>query len=1189
MEREPNLFTSRNKGGLADKVMLAFGESQRQAAKAHEAYQKAMSDAHQVYLRSSEESLRHITRLFSECFPEAPLVKSASLSEAKRSPASFPSFQAVSEPLMTADIDQELKAPARYESQKKEEGMRSNSATRSDVLLPAKGLASSASVFEKEDGSVPIEPGFGQSAETPAAKATGLVPEDQAAESSDENAQDLDSEILKLSEENKDQIVANSAEGLADSNEFSSAEKSDEMLRPEGLVSVRQNHESGEKTAERLLQIVAEETGYPLRMLNLSMNLEEDLGIDPIRQVGIAAALNAEVGEARGSQFMGGGPEGPKTLQGLLDWWQAKKAPREAMDLSDVEVQKRQGYAESPTNTGKLQASPVHPPEAVEKKGGDHPPPASPEDSGEIASFKDPGPEGSDRFFEFSGGVCTRQEMSSDRKLSAEPRRYIISQIEKAASGLLTLNLWTELSIQPVYVTNCGTGFARALVELMQEKGIRSELVSQIPEKASRVIYAGALDSRGGLLSRSLDCFHVVQRFARACVGDGGFFVAVQDHRIGSDAADFDDPAEVKTGLSALLRTLKLELEGSLVRLIDLDRRGLSIRGQAERVFYEILMGGAEPEVSLSRGALRLVPRLVAAPLSEQAPIESPVANDGLILVSGGGHGITAAICRSLAKLRPRSFVLLGETRLEAEPEFCHDCVGEEELHRAFATYMEGEGKSMTPARISSLVAKLLVAREIRKHISLLESEGSKVHYLEVNLCDPEAIRRVLKSLRQEWGPVRTLIHGAGIPEDRLIVNKTDEQFKRVFGTKVEGLRHLLSALSYEPLSLICLFSSVAAGFGNRGQSDYAMANEVLNHLAIGESVRRGSACRVLSLMWGPWSKEMVDQTMVERFSAEGVSLLSVEEGCRLFLRELMLGSKGDVCPILTEELPALAGGPAHGKVLVGSSVRAEVFVDKHSHPYLSSHAIRGKVVVPMVLVNEWFQRIVSQHFPGFPAKEVRDLRVFKGLFIESYEGQGNRFLLEAVCQQLDEAGAGLLCTVRNQAGQLCYTAKVMLARHAGGLASIPPFEDLSGEMWEQTQEPGYGNLLFHGPDFQVIRSLSSLDKIGGVALLRGVQDMSWQKESWQTDPAIFDGGLQLAVLWTERVLGGASLPTEIGRVRSLAKAPAQGLVRCVLKGKSFRDQSAVSDVYFLDKENSLIGVIEGIETHLRPDRIPVS
>jgi NAD(P)-dependent dehydrogenase (short-subunit alcohol dehydrogenase family) len=50
-------------------------------------------------------------------------------------------------------------------------------------------------------------------------------------------------------------------------------------------------------------------------------------------------------------------------------------------------------------------------------------------------------------------------------------------------------------------------------------------------------------------------------------------------------------------------------------------------------------------------------------------------------------------------------------------------------------------------------------------------------------------------------GPITGLIHGAGVLHDRLIVDKTVEQFRQVYATKVEGFKNLLSATEADRLA----------------------------------------------------------------------------------------------------------------------------------------------------------------------------------------------------------------------------------------------------------------------------------------------------------------------------------------------------------------------------------------------------
>jgi hypothetical protein len=79
------------------------------------------------------------------------------------------------------------------------------------------------------------------------------------------------------------------------------------------------------------------------------------------------------------------------------------------------------------------------------------------------------------------------------------------------------------------------------------------------------------------------------------------------------------------------------------------------------------------------------------------------------------------------------------------------------------------------------------------------------------------------------------------------------------------------------------------------------------------------------------------------------------------------------------------------------------------------------------------------------------------------------------------------------------------------------------------------------------------------------------------------DGGLQLALLWCQHVLGGASLPTGIAEIRTWADAPATGPIRCTLTGRSAKGSKSVSDVVFRDASGNLLAEFVGVETHLLP------
>ena len=116
---------------------------------------------------------------------------------------------------------------------------------------------------------------------------------------------------------------------------------------------------------------------------------------------------------------------------------------------------------------------------------------------------------------------------------------------------------------------------------------------------------------------------------------------------------------------------------------------------------------------------------------------------------------------------------------------------------------------------------------------------------------------------------------------------QTDEQFDKVFNTKIEGLRVLLAAMANDPLKVMCMFSSVSARCGNNGQSTYAMANEVLNKVAWSEARARGGNVLVKSLGWGPWEGGMVSPELKKLFEERNVEVISIEAGTRVFVEEV--------------------------------------------------------------------------------------------------------------------------------------------------------------------------------------------------------------------------------------------------------------------------------------------------------------
>ncbi|MBI3270543.1 MAG: SDR family oxidoreductase [Planctomycetes bacterium] len=748
-------------------------------------------------------------------------------------------------------------------------------------------------------------------------------------------------------------------------------------------------------------------------------------------------------------------------------------------------------------------------------------------------------------------------------------RRYVVRESAAPAVGLALPGLGTGR----IVLTDDGGGLAPALARRLAAAGIRAEVVREVPADADAVLFLGGLRTVAGVdeaVEVNREAFRAARSVAARFTTDGGLFVTVQDTGGDFGLAGRDPLRAWLGGVAGLARTAAVEWPRAAVKAIDLERGGRAPEALAEALFQELLTGGPAREVGLHADGTRTTLSAVPAAVSGVRPI---FTSSSVLLVSGGARGVTAAALLAICKRSRPRVVLLGRTPLDEEPAACRGAADEAALKRALLELARQEARAVTPAELGGRVARILAAREIRVTLDALRAAGSEVRYLPVDVGAAARLRTELDTVRREWGPITGLIHGAGVLADKLIAEKTDAQFDRVFDTKVAGLRALLDATASDPLVVLALFSSVAARTGNLGQCDYAAANEVLNKVAAAERRRRGDRCVVKSFGWGPWEGGMVTPALKGHFEKLDVPLIPLELGARMFVEEL------ESSP---DDVELVIGGPIGGGALGAASdpsTSLEVWVDSRTHPYLSGHVIGGRPVVPVVLVLEWFARAARGCRPDLALSAIRDVRVLRGIRLDRWAEGGHRYRVN--CRTISNGdGAVLGVELRGDENALHYSASVELT----GRAPVAP-QPLAPPMLAPWAEPSVydGRTLFHGPSFQVIRSLDGISEEGIAGELAGTREQGWPGGAWRTDAAALDGALQLALLWTRHVLGGASLPMSVGAYVSYAEGLPDGPLRGVVHRRQVSDSRAVCDVAVTGEDGRVLAELRGVETILVP------
>jgi len=342
----------------------------------------------------------------------------------------------------------------------------------------------------------------------------------------------------------------------------------------------------------------------------------------------------------------------------------------------------------------------------------------------------------------------------------------------------------------------------------------------------------------------------------------------------------------------------------------------------------------------------------------------------------------------------------------------------------------------------------------------------------------------------------------------------------------------------------------------------------------VAEAARRGGACLVKSFNWGPWQGGMVTPALEAHFAALGVPVIPLDVGAQMFVQEL-LGSDPTRVEVVVGGNPNHVGLSGHAG---DGGVSIDVSISRATHPYLVDHAIGNVPVLPVVLVLDWFTRAAQGIRPGLELSACKDLKVLRGIKLTSFDTHGDHFRI-VVREHTEGDGLVLLFALEGMDGSLHYTARIEL-QHEALRSKVVAEPKLELQPW---QDAIYGDVLFHGPDFHVIRTLDGVSDAGGAAVLAGVTELGWQG-GWQaTDAAALDGGLQLALLWGKRVLGGASLPTGVGAYQVYQKEVSAEPIRCTLERKSVDRSKAICDLRFTSAEGQLLAEMRDVETHLLP------
>ena len=936
-----------------------------------------------------------------------------------------------------------------------------------------------------------------------------------------------------------------------------------------------------------MMEVVAEKTGYPVEMLELAMDMEADLGIDSIKRVEILGAVQETIPDLPELN-----PEDLaelRTLGEIVSYMQSKVSPTE------------------PTPPGAKASDPAS------------------------KTTSETGMEAAANFQGAPSATVELTALSSINKIVQDvtgANALIVDDGTGAAvalSGKLVKAGWNVTALKPNWVTATSKkAFAKSVnvIEIGNaDKTLDEVQVKDIIEKNEQldtVIYLQAGNSvdaiaypeaakQGLMLAFVLAKLSKVKAANKARASfvvvtrqGGALGFANNDESTALVKADANADL-VQAGLAGLVKTINHEWNAGdssvFCRVVDLsaklaaDKAATIISDELLDIDTSIVEVAHDSDNLSNNIGTRLTLTGVATDNYQLTAGES-VNSDSVFLVSGGAKGVTAHCVIEIAKQYQSKFILLGRSSFDDnEPSWAKGITDEVALKKAAMQALIAAGDKPTPVKVTQFVRPVLANREIAQTLNAIKVAGGQAQYAAADVTNSSSVAAAVAPITKALGEVTGIIHGAGVLADKFIEQKTLEEFNAVYTTKIDGLLSLLAATTTTNVKHLVLFSSAAGFYGNPGQSDYSIANDILNKTAYRFKALNPNA-QVLSFNWGPWDGGMVTPELKRMFNDRGVYIIPLDAGAKLLVSEL--GANNNRCAqiLVGNDLSKDQGKDEAGTDVKKPQVsRLNVSVNKTllatNNVFMADHMIGEHQVFPTVCAIAWMRDASEKAYQGYHYQGLENYKLFKGVIFDGSEVSEYQIDMNAVV--VDE-GAGLAVETKissiNAQGKIVfhYGAQLILASQHKASPEVTLAIPTSAENAEALYSNG---TLFHGPS---LRGISEILECNEQGLLLRCQvpavaaekqgDFPLSNSGEESNIFANDLAYQAMLVWVKKELGLGSLPssTESWTVyREVTLNECFYLQLTVVKssGKGKQRGALTADMQLISESNEVLSEIK--------------
>jgi enediyne polyketide synthase len=588
-----------------------------------------------------------------------------------------------------------------------------------------------------------------------------------------------------------------------------------------------------------------------------------------------------------------------------------------------------------------------------------------------------------------------------------------------------------------------------------------------------------------------------------------------------------------RLGAAGLAKTLHLEapnVETCVVSLPLREQMPAAFVAEAVcRIVADVAATTGFSEIQYDGAGVRRVPilRPIAAASSPDNP---PLGPDDVLLVTGGGKGITAECAFALGRQTGAAVGLLGRSDPDAD---------------------------------AGLAANL----------DRLDTAGIRYCYVRADVTSHYEVEAAVQRLTEKLGPVTAVLHGAGRNEPVPLAQLDEAAFLQTLAPKVTGLDAVLAAVNTARLRLLVTFGSIIGRAGLRGQADYAVANDWLAQLTSAVQAEHPH-CRCLALEWSVWAGAGMGERLgvLESLASEGISPISVDDGIsvlsQLIARSdlptalVVMGRAGDLPTIRieTQELPLTRFLDRPLVHYPGIELVADAELSVDSDPYLSDHLLDGELLFPAVLGIEAMSQAAAALVTsrGSPVLEKIE---FRRPIVVPAEG--------SVTIRIAALNRGGAVDVVIRSSDTNFQADHFLAtvRWAGGEPPDGKPDQAAADVPNVSLDPGrdlYGGILFQGKRFRRVQAYRSLTATACLADISTESADAWFGAFLPAGLVLGDPGARDAFMHAIQCCVPDATLLPVGVDRIYAGMPPAGCCHVVLAA---RERNRDGDIYTYDLE----------------------